>query len=82
MNFSLRNRYEIDLSNEVLDIYFGQGAAKISEVKVGGQKKYQPTQPTPGASVRTELVVKYFFSTSNFDLFLQPLDKNQCLVPH
>ena len=30
------NRYEIDLSNEVLDIDFGQGAAKISEVKVGG----------------------------------------------
>ena len=29
------NRYEIDLSNEVLNIDFGQGAAKISEVKVG-----------------------------------------------
>ena len=31
------NRYEIDLSNEVLNIDLGQGAAKISEVKVGGQ---------------------------------------------
>ena len=31
---------EIDLSNEVLNIDFGQGAAKISEVKVGGKKKY------------------------------------------
>ena len=30
------NRSEIDLSNEVLNIDFGQGAAKISEVKVGG----------------------------------------------
>ena len=29
------NRYGIDLSNEVLDIDFGQEAAKISEVKVG-----------------------------------------------
>ena len=29
------NRYEIDLSNEVLNIDFDQGAAKISEVKVG-----------------------------------------------
>ena len=29
------NRYEIDLLNEVLNIDFGQGAAKISEVKVG-----------------------------------------------
>ena len=31
-------RYAIDLSNEVLNIDFGQGAAKISEVKIGGQK--------------------------------------------
>ena len=29
----------MDLSNEVLNIDFGQGAAKISEVKVGGKKK-------------------------------------------
>ena len=32
------NRYEVDLSNEVLNIDFGQGASKISEVKVGLQK--------------------------------------------
>ena len=44
-------RYEIDLSNEVLNIDFGQGAAKIPEVKVGVQKKYLPTQLTPGAWV-------------------------------
>ena len=30
------NRYEVDLSNEILNIDFGQGAVKISEVKVGG----------------------------------------------
>ena len=30
------NRYEMDLSNEVLNIDFDKGAAKISEVKVGG----------------------------------------------
>ena len=29
------NRYEIDLSNEVLNTNFGQGAAKVPEVKVG-----------------------------------------------
>ena len=29
----------LDLPNEVLNIDFGQGAAKISEVKVGGRKK-------------------------------------------
>ena len=32
-----QNRYEIDLSNEVIKIHLG--AAKISEVKVGGPKK-------------------------------------------
>ena len=30
------NKYEVDLSNEVLYIDFGQEAAKISEVKVEG----------------------------------------------
>ena len=30
-----QNRYEIDLSYEVLYIDFDQGAAKISEVEVG-----------------------------------------------
>ena len=29
------NRYVIDLLNEVLNIDFGQGVAKISEVKLG-----------------------------------------------
>ena len=29
----------MDLSNEVLNIDFGQGATKISEVKFGGRKK-------------------------------------------
>ena len=31
----------MDISNEVLNIDFGQGAAKISEVKVGDQRKYR-----------------------------------------
>ena len=43
------DRYEVDLSYEVLNIEFGQGAAKISEVKVGGRKKYLPIWLTPGA---------------------------------
>jgi len=33
------NKYIQDLSNEILTIHFGQGAAKILEVKVGGKKK-------------------------------------------
>ena len=28
----------MNISNEVLNLYFGQGAAKISHVKVGGKK--------------------------------------------
>ena len=32
------SRYKLDFSNEVLNIDFGQRAAKISEVKVGGRK--------------------------------------------
>ena len=32
------NRYKVDLSNEALNIDFGQGAAKVLEVKVGGRK--------------------------------------------
>ena len=45
MDFLSPIRYEIDLSNEVLNIEFGQGAAKIPEVKVGVQKKYLPNGP-------------------------------------
>ena len=33
------NRYELDLLNEVIKIHFGQGAAKIFKVKIGGPKK-------------------------------------------
>ena len=33
------NRYKVDLSNEVLNIHFGQGAAQISEIKVRGWKE-------------------------------------------
>ena len=45
------NRYVIDLSNEVLNIDFDQGAAKKSKVKVEGQKKNLPTWPAPGALI-------------------------------
>ena len=34
---SFSNRYESDLSNEVLYVLVGQEAEKISEVKVGGR---------------------------------------------
>ena len=67
--------YEVDLSNEVLNIHFGQGTAKISEVKVRGRKKiadwarFETEACTPGAALPD------FFSTTNFDLlyFCSPL---------
>ena len=68
--FNLQRRYEIELSYEVLNIDFGQGAAKMSEVKVGGQKKFLPI-----SLVRTHAPIWPLIS-------LQPLDQNQCLVPH
>ena len=62
------NRYELDLSNEVLNIHFSQGASKISEVKFGSRKKiadsagFKTDAPTPRAELAD------FFLTSNFDL--------------
>ena len=47
LGFQSLKRYESDLFNEVLYILVGQEAAKISEVKVGGQKNL-PDQPGPG----------------------------------
>ena len=65
---SPNNRYILDPLNEILNIYFGKGASKISEVKFGGQKKYSDSARfetdalTPGATLAD------LFSTSNFDL--------------
>ena len=61
----------MDLSNEVLNNDFVQGAATISEVKFGGRKKYLPTQPARGASVLQNSnpgESADIFWASNFDL--------------
>ena len=42
--------YELDLSNKVLNTYFGPGTGKISEVKVGDGKKICRFSLTPGAA--------------------------------
>ena len=62
------NRYELDLSNEVLNTHFGQGTTKISEVKVGDQKKICQFSLTPIAADSNLPALEIFFSTSNFDL--------------
>ena len=50
----------MDLSKEVLNIDFGRGAAKVSEVKVGGQKKYLPISPVRTHAPGGGQVGKYF----------------------
>ena len=55
------NRYLLDLSNELLNIDFGERAAKLSEVKVGGWKKICQF------SVRRILRRLQSFFTSNFE---------------
>ena len=49
---------EIDLSNEVLNIDFGRGSAKISKAKVGGRTDAR----------RGRQSWQIFYSTYNFDL--------------
>ena len=58
------NRYQSDLSNEVLYALVGQEAAKISEIK-----KDLPDQPGPGRISLESGWVGNFLSTSNFDLW-------------
>ena len=67
-------RYEIDLSNEVLNIDFGQRAAKIPEVKFGGQKKYLPISPARTRAPGVGRVGRYFFRTPTLtsDIFAAP----------
>ena len=68
------NKYDVDLLNDVLNIDFSQGAAKFSEVKAGGWKKYLLTS---SASVRIGLSQQFFFQppTLTFDIFVAPCSK-------
>ena len=75
--------YEMDLSNELLNIDFYWGAAKMSQVKVWvrknicqlGQPRAHGFEPGQSADIFLELQLWPVIS-------LQPLDQNQCLVPH
>ena len=71
----MRCGYKVmDLSNEVLNIDFGLGAAKISEVKVGGQEKYLPISPAWTLAPGVGRVGRYFFRTPTLtpDIFAAP----------
>ena len=71
LGFHSLNRLESDLLNEVLYILVGQEAAKISEVKVGGQKKICQSSRTAGASVSNlaESAIPYQPPTLTSDIF-------------
>ena len=68
----------MDLSNEVLNNDFGQGAAKISEVKVGGRKKItNSAQFEPMLLESAELADIFFLPlTLTTDIFSAPLPKS------
>ena len=57
------NKYEIDLSNEVLNIDLGQGAAKTPEIKVGVRKRYLPIGLVRTYAPGVSRVGRYFFQT-------------------
>ena len=72
------NRYEIDLSNEVLNIDFDQEVAKIPEVKVGLQKKYLPIGLVRTHALWVSRVGRYFFQTPTLTsgIFAAPWSKS------
>ena len=71
-------RYEIDLSNEVLNIDFDQEVAKIPEVKVGVCKKHLPISLVRTHVPRVSRIGRYFFQTPTltFGIFAAPWSKS------
>ena len=72
------NRYKKDLSNEVLNIEFDKGAAKISEVKGGVRKRYLPISPVRTHVPGVSRVGRYFFRTPDLTsgIFAAPWPKS------
>ena len=76
------NRYDMDFSNEVLNIHFGKGAAKKSEVKVRKQNCLLDHIWHWCAYAQGQ-TGRFLFDLQIWPLiFLQPLDQNECLVHH
>ena len=83
LGFHSPNRYELDLSNEVLYVLVGQEAAKISEVKVGGRKKSARAAGPRAHRTRIWPRRQFLIDLQLWPLiFLQPLDLQECTVPH
>ena len=70
----------LDLSNEELNIHFGFGAAKISEVKFGSRKKICQVSWASGATLSNLAKLMIFFQPETV-IFLQPRDLQKCTVP-
>ena len=83
LGFQSSNRYESDLSNEVLYILVDQEAAKISEVKVRIRKKICRISGPRGHQSRIWLSRQFCINLQLWPLvFSQPLDLQGCTVPH
>ena len=83
LGFHSPNRYELDLSNEVLYVLVGQEAAKISEVKVGGRKKSARAAGPRAHQSRIWPSRQFLIDLQLWPLiFLQPLDLQERTVPH
>ena len=76
---AIKNSQVMDLSNQELNIDFGQGAAKISEFKVGGQKKYLPSSRVRTHAHAVGRVGRYFFRppTLTSDIFAASRPKSR-----
>ena len=61
------NRWDLDLSKEVLWVSVGQGAAKLQAVKVGDLKKILPRGPPRTMRERPWFDSGTIRSSSNFD---------------
>ena len=63
------NRYELPRSfKSITNINFGQGTAKITEVRVGDRKKICQFSLTQGVADVNPAKLVIFFFTSNFGL--------------
>ena len=78
LGFWSPNRYEIDLSNEVLYIHFCQGATQIPWIKVEVRKKYLPIGSVWTHAPRVSQVGRYFFQppTLTSHIFAAPWSKS------
>ena len=77
------NRYSLDLSNEFLNIHFGQGFVKIQTSKLDVQKISTRSAGPRARRIQIQLSWWFFFWLQLWPLiFLKSLDLQECTVFH